>query len=65
MDVHGKHRSDQDLTVADAAAELVLAIDRKLITVAHSRVDQTRDEVRAAISIAELALRQVLLPLRE
>ena len=52
--------SDSDLRVADQAAELVLALDDKLKSMAHSRTEESTDEASTAIATAEMALKKIL-----
>jgi hypothetical protein len=52
--------SDSDLAVAEAAINLMLALDNGLISAAHSRLAASRNDVRDALEAAEIALRRVL-----
>jgi hypothetical protein len=59
-----KHRgcvSDSSVEVAEKAADLVAAIDNKLMAAAHARSAPVRQEVGDALAAAEIALRNVLL----
>lgn len=57
--------SENDLEIAERAADFVLAVDRKLMAQAHSRTGNEYEEVKSAIAAAETALRAVLIPARE
>jgi DNA-binding PadR family transcriptional regulator len=52
--------SETNLQVAEKACDLVLAIDKKLQSLAHGRVQPLRSDVHDAMSGAEIALRRVL-----
>lgn len=54
--------SDNDLGVAEAAADLVLAVDKKLMAEAHSRRENEYEVVRSSLLVAEAALKAILLP---
>lgn len=54
--------SDTELSAAEKACDLVLAINDKLTASAHSRNALSSEDVRDAITAAEIALRQILLP---
>jgi Predicted pPIWI-associating nuclease len=54
--------SERDLVIAEKAADLVLAVDKKLMGEAHSRTENEYEQVKAAIVAAETALRAVLIP---
>lgn len=49
-----------DLTIAEKAINLMLALDNRLISAAHSRLAASRDDVRDALVGAEIALRRIL-----
>jgi hypothetical protein len=57
--------SENDLAIAEAAADLVLAVDKKLMAEAHSRTGNDYEEVKIAIVAAETTLRAVLVPALE
>lgn len=52
--------SDSDLAVAEAAMDLVLAVDARLQAASHARTEPSRADVTDALQAAELALRHVL-----
>lgn len=52
--------SDSDLAIAERAIDLMLALDDRLISAAHSRLAASRDGVRDALVGAEIALRRIL-----
>jgi hypothetical protein len=54
--------SENDLAIAEAAADLVLAVERKLMAEAHSRTENEYEEVKSAVVAAETTLRAVLVP---
>jgi hypothetical protein len=56
-----KSVSESDVKIAEAACDLVLAIQTKLAASAHSRAEPQADEVRMLLSNADLALRKILL----
>lgn len=51
--------SETNVAVAEKAADLVSAIDKKLMAMAHSRSIPEFQEVRDAITTAEIALRNI------
>ena len=58
-----KHRgsvSNSDIVVAERAADLVGAIDDKLMAASHARTAPMEQEIRDALTAAEIALRNVL-----
>jgi Predicted pPIWI-associating nuclease len=57
--------SETDLSLAEKAAEYVAAVDTKVIALAHARVEPRLDEVKGAISSAEIALGSVLTSFRQ
>lgn len=52
--------SDSDIEVAERAADLVGAIDNKLKAASHARSAPIEQEIRDALTSAEIALRNVL-----
>lgn len=52
--------SDSDLAIAERAIDLMLALDDRLISAAHSRLAASRQDVRDALEGAEIALRRIL-----
>lgn len=54
--------TENDLAVAEAAADLVVAVDKKLMAEAHSRTENEYEKVKSAIVAAETTLRTVLVP---
>ena len=54
--------SESNLGVAEAATDLVLAVDRELIAEAHSRKGNDYDQVKSALVAAETALNALLVP---
>ncbi len=56
--------SETELRVAEKASDFVLAVDEKLKALAHSRVEPDAEEVEAAITSAEIALKSVLTSFR-
>lgn len=61
MQTFRNDESESNLRVADKACELVLAIDDRLKSFAHARVQILRTDVEDAMSGAEIALRRLLL----
>lgn len=61
MQQHRGSVSDSDIKVAEKAADLVGAIDDKLMATSHSRSVPTKQEVTDALTAAEIALRNILL----
>jgi DNA-binding PadR family transcriptional regulator len=57
--------SESDLDVVDAASELVLAVDNRLIALAHSRTVPSREDVKGSLEAAEMALHRLLLRVDE
>lgn len=55
------NESESDLRVADQACELVLALNDRLMALAHARSQPSRSDVEDAMSSAEIALRRILL----
>jgi len=45
--------SDNDLGLAEAAADPVLAVDKKLMAAAHSRRENEHEVVRSSLLVAE------------
>lgn len=64
MQKHTNEVSETDLRVAEKACDFVLAVNDKLMALAHSRVELDPEEVKAAITSAEIALRSVLMSFR-
>lgn len=62
MREHRSAMSENSLAIAESAADLVLAVDKKLTAEAHSRTESQYDEVKSAVVAAETALRAVLIP---
>jgi Predicted pPIWI-associating nuclease len=60
MQKYAGELSETDLRVAEKASDFVLAVNEKLIALAHSRIEPNLDEVEAAITSAEIAMRSVL-----
>lgn len=54
--------SENGLGIAEASADLVLAVEKKLMAEAHSRTESEYEEVKSAIVAAEAALRAALVP---
>jgi|SRR5919109_1780815 hypothetical protein len=54
--------SDSDLKIAENAGDLVLAVDDKLMSLAHDRSEPSHTDVRDALELAEKMLARVLLP---
>jgi hypothetical protein len=54
--------SESSLAIAASAADLVLAVDKKLMAEAHTRAESQYEEVKSAVIAAETALRAVLVP---
>jgi hypothetical protein len=52
--------SDSDLAIAERAIDLMLALDDRLISAAHSRLAASRDDLRDALVGVEIALRRIL-----
>ncbi len=53
--------SESDLKVAEKACDLVIAVDDRLMALAHARDIPDVSDVKDALSAAEIALRRVLL----
>jgi hypothetical protein len=53
--------SDTDVTVAEAACDLALAVDNRLTAFAHARTTPSFEDVKKALTVAEIALREILL----
>jgi len=60
MERFKRDQSKDELRVAQKACELVLAVDKRLQSYAHSRSTPAKEDVRDAITAAEIALRRVL-----
>lgn len=52
--------SDSDLAIAEKAIDLMLALENRLISASHSRLSESRCDVRDALVGAEIALRRIL-----
>jgi len=52
--------SESDVEVAEAAGDLVTAIDNKLTAASHARTAPIDQEVTDALMAAEIALRNIL-----
>ena len=57
--------SESELKVTERATEYVVAVDDKLIALAHSRIEPGQDEVEQAVAAAEGALKSVLASIRQ
>jgi hypothetical protein len=57
-------RSETDLRVSEKACDFLLAVDAKLIALAHARIEPDPEEIASAIQAAEIALKSVLLSFR-
>ena len=53
--------SDSDITVAEKACDLVIAVDNKLTAQAHARTAPALQDVKDVLNTAEVALRRILL----
>jgi Predicted pPIWI-associating nuclease len=62
MGEYKSEMSENDLAIAEAAADLVLAVDKKLMAEAHSRTENDYEEVNSAVVAAETTLRAILVP---
>jgi hypothetical protein len=63
-DRFASERSDTDLRVSEKACEFLIAVDAKLMALAHARIEPDPEEVRSAIQSAEIALKSVLISFR-
>ncbi|ESS71831.1 hypothetical protein MGMO_88c00430 [Methyloglobulus morosus KoM1] len=61
MQTFRKDDSQSNLKIADKARDLVLAIDDRLMGLAHTRDEILRTDVQDALLVAEIALRRLLL----
>jgi hypothetical protein len=57
--------SESELKVTEKATEYVVAVDDKLVALAHSRIEPRQDEVKQAVDAAEGALKSVLTSIRQ
>ena len=60
MTKHRGQASETDIEIAEKAADLVMAIDKRLMAASHARSSPPEQEVRDALISAEVALRNVL-----
>ena len=60
MQKYREDDSEDDLRIAEKSCDLLLELDRDLISVSHSRQTEVAATVEETLRLAEVALRRVL-----